>query len=81
MVAAERHLWRKPTFDDVLEARDTIAPYLRQTPLLSHAGLKELLGAETVVKHENQPGQPGRSRFAGVSISWRTSGRMIVAVG
>jgi threonine dehydratase len=45
--------WTIPTYADVLEARDTIAPYLRPTPLHSHAGLIELLGTEVLVKHEN----------------------------
>ena len=42
-----------PTFDDVLAARERIAPYLRETALNRYPGLDELLGAETWVKHEN----------------------------
>jgi threonine dehydratase len=42
-----------PTFADVLEARRTIGPHLRPTPLLVHAGIAELVGTETYVKHEN----------------------------
>lgn len=42
-----------PTLVDVLEARRTIASFLNRTPLHAHAGLTELLGAETLVKHEN----------------------------
>jgi threonine dehydratase len=42
-----------PTLTDVLEARRAIAPHLSRTPLLAHAGLTELVGTETLVKHEN----------------------------
>ena len=42
-----------PTFEDVLEARTTIAPYLRPTPLYPYQGLSDALGAEIWVKHEN----------------------------
>jgi threonine dehydratase len=42
-----------PTFQDVLEARKTIAPYLRPTPLYSYQGLSDLVGADVWVKHEN----------------------------
>ena len=45
--------WRIPTFADVLDARRTIAAHLRPTPLHSHAGVRELVGTETFVKHEN----------------------------
>src|SRR5262249_27934470 len=44
---------RTPEFTDVLEARRTIEPHLRQTPLRAYHGLSELLGAEVLVKHEN----------------------------
>jgi threonine dehydratase len=49
--ATER--WTIPTLDDVVAARSAIAPHLSQTPLLGHAALSELLGTETLVKHEN----------------------------
>ena len=42
-----------PTLPDVLEARRAIAPHLPRTPLHSHAGLSELVGADVFVKHEN----------------------------
>ena len=42
-----------PTFQDVLHARKTIAPYLRSTPLFFYAGLSDLVGAKVWVKHEN----------------------------
>jgi threonine dehydratase len=42
-----------PTFADVLRARQTIAPYLRPTPLYHYKGLDDLVGAEVWVKHEN----------------------------
>jgi threonine dehydratase len=41
------------TFDDVLAARDTLAPYLQPTAFRLYAGLSELVGAEVWVKHEN----------------------------
>ena len=44
---------RPPTFDDVLAARERIAPHLRPTPLYSWPALRELVGAEVWVKHEN----------------------------
>jgi threonine dehydratase len=42
-----------PTLADVLEARRRIAPHLRATPLYAYPGLRELVGAEVHVKHEN----------------------------
>ena len=42
-----------PTIADVLEARRTIAPYLRPTPFYHYPMLDELLGAQVFVKHEN----------------------------
>jgi threonine dehydratase len=45
--------WTIPTLADVETARDVIAPHLRPTPLLAHAGLRELVGTEVLVKHEN----------------------------
>ena len=42
-----------PTFDDVLAARDRIAPYLIPTPITRSTGLEVLGGAEVWVKHEN----------------------------
>jgi len=42
-----------PTFQDVLHARRTIAPYLHPTPLYFYQGLSDLLDARTWVKHEN----------------------------
>ena len=42
-----------PTFDDVLAARDRIAPYLLPTALNRYPALDELVGAEVWVKHEN----------------------------
>lgn len=50
----ERHNgWTVPTLADVLEARRTIGSHLLPTPLHAHAGVTELVGAETFVKHEN----------------------------
>ena len=45
--------WRAPTFADVLDARRHIAAYLRRTPLHAHSALRDLLGTEVRVKHEN----------------------------
>jgi threonine dehydratase len=45
--------WQVPTLADVLEARRSIAPHLRPTPLYGYASLDELLGTEVSVKHEN----------------------------
>ena len=42
-----------PTLEDVLAARDRIAPYLKPTPLHRYPALDELVGTETWVKHEN----------------------------
>ena len=42
-----------PTFDDVLAARERIAPYLVPTALNRYPALDELVGAEVWVKHEN----------------------------
>jgi threonine dehydratase len=42
-----------PIFQDVLQARRTIAPYLRPTPLYAYQGLSDLIGAQVWVKHEN----------------------------
>jgi threonine dehydratase len=42
-----------PTFDDVLAARERIAPHLRPTPLFSWPELSALVGADVRVKHEN----------------------------
>jgi len=42
-----------PTFQDVLVARRTIAPYLAPTPLHHYPQLDQLLDAHVYVKHEN----------------------------
>ncbi len=42
-----------PNIEDVLEARERLAPYLSPTPLYRYPGLDELVGAEVWVKHEN----------------------------
>jgi threonine dehydratase len=42
-----------PSFTDVLLARQTIAPYLRPTPLYPYPALSEVVGAEIWIKHEN----------------------------
>ena len=42
-----------PTFQDVLQARQRIRPYLARTPLYSYPTLNELVGTQIYVKHEN----------------------------
>jgi threonine dehydratase len=42
-----------PGFRDVLDARQTIAPYLTETPLRRYPALDEVVGAELFIKHEN----------------------------
>ena len=43
----------EPTFDDVLAARERIAPHLSRTPLRSYPALSRHVGVDVVVKHEN----------------------------
>jgi threonine dehydratase len=43
----------QPTYEDVLRARDQIAPYLLRTPLQEYPALNELVGARVFIKHEN----------------------------
>jgi len=45
---------RVPVLDDVLAARERIAPYLPPTELRSYPALSELVGTEVWVKHENR---------------------------
>ncbi|QBD79292.1 threonine/serine dehydratase [Ktedonosporobacter rubrisoli] len=42
-----------PQFQDVLQARQRIRPYLARTPLHSYAPLNDLIGTEVYIKHEN----------------------------
>ncbi|MDR7486586.1 MAG: threonine/serine dehydratase [Armatimonadota bacterium] len=42
-----------PRFEDVLDARRTIAPYLRPTPVVTSPALDRLLGCRAFVKCEN----------------------------
>ena len=42
-----------PTFDDVLEARQRIQPYLHATLLQNYQSLSRLIGCDAWVKHEN----------------------------
>ena len=42
-----------PTFDQVLEARERIAPYVHRTPVLTSNYLNQLSGAELFFKCEN----------------------------
>ena len=45
--------YERPTFKDVLEARNLIKPYLPRTPLYFYPQLSQLLEAKIYVKHEN----------------------------
>lgn len=45
--------WAIPAMTDVLLARERIAPYLRPTPLYAHPALRDALGTDVWVKHEN----------------------------
>ena len=42
-----------PSFQDILQARITIAPYLKSTPIYHYPNLSEAIGTEVWVKHEN----------------------------
>ncbi len=42
-----------PTFDDVVEAHERIAPYIHKTPVLTSSFINELTGAELFFKCEN----------------------------
>ncbi len=42
-----------PSFSDILLARQTVARYLPRTPLFHYPALDKMIGAETLVKHEN----------------------------
>jgi len=53
VVTAADSRWTIPTLADVEEARRVIGTHLRPTPLHAHAGVSELVGTETLVKHEN----------------------------
>ena len=44
---------QRPTFNDVLKARQVINKYLRPTPLHPYPALSKMLGCDTYVKHEN----------------------------
>jgi len=52
-VVGQGQAWEFPTLNDVIAARDRIAPYLKPTPLHPYPALDELVGTETWVKHEN----------------------------
>ena len=43
----------RPTFQDILRAKQIIARYLPRTPLLRYPALDKLIGARVFVKHEN----------------------------
>ncbi len=46
-------MYIKPTFTDILKAKNRIAPYLSKTPLLEYPMLTEALGFKAYIKHEN----------------------------
>jgi len=75
------------TFEDVLRARSTIAPYLRPTAFYPYKGLSDAVGAELWVKHENH--QPtgafkvrgGVNFMAGLSPDKRRAGVITASTG
>lgn len=76
-----------PTFQDVLKARKTIAPYLKPTPLVSYPALNELLGAKAFVKREDcQPisvfkVRGGINLVANLSLEERRRGVITASTG
>ncbi|MDP7207595.1 MAG: pyridoxal-phosphate dependent enzyme, partial [Candidatus Bathyarchaeota archaeon] len=46
-------LYVKPTFIDILKAKNRISPYLSKTPLQEYPLLSKALGFKAYVKHEN----------------------------
>jgi threonine dehydratase len=52
-VTVESAVLPAPTYDDVLAARERIAPYLRVTALYTYPSLNDVVGTEVWVKHEN----------------------------
>ncbi len=58
----------RPTLHDVLEARQTIAPYLPRTPLLPYAALGHLLGADVRLKHENHQALGSFKARSGINL-------------
>ncbi|MBI5958863.1 MAG: threonine/serine dehydratase [Chloroflexi bacterium] len=42
-----------PTFQDVLDAKRRIRPYLQRTPFFSYPAINSLIGTEVFIKHEN----------------------------
>ncbi len=43
-----------PSFTDILHAKQTIARYLKRTPLVNYPALDKICGTRVLVKHENQ---------------------------
>jgi threonine dehydratase len=43
----------RPTFKNILEAREIIKTYLPKTPLYSYPAINDLLGTSVFIKHEN----------------------------
>jgi threonine dehydratase len=79
--------WAIPTIADVERARATIRPHLQATPLLAHAGLTDLLGADVRVKHENHlptgafKVRGGVNLVAGLSPEERERGLIAASTG
>jgi threonine dehydratase len=76
-----------PTLDDVLAARDTIAPYLPPTPLVRSWKISERLGCDYYIKCENlQPVgafkvRGGVNLGAGLSADERRAGLVAASTG
>jgi threonine dehydratase len=63
-----------PTFTDVLAARTVVGRHLRRTPLASYPSLDALLGARSLVKHENHQPTGAFKVRGGVNLISRLSG-------
>jgi len=77
----------RPTFTDVLRAKQVIARYLPRTPLYHYSSLSRMLGSEIYIKHENH--QPvgafkvrgGVNLFANMSEEEKREGVITASTG
>jgi threonine dehydratase len=59
--------WKKMTyFEDILKARERIAPFIKRTPVISSDSLNRMFGAEIWFKLENQQ-KAGAFKFRGAT--------------
>jgi threonine dehydratase len=79
--------WPTPTLADVLQARATIAPYLKPTPVLEPSALGEALGCRAFLKCENLAPtgsfkvRGGINLIASLSSDERARGVLAVSTG